>query len=81
MAPNAVEFRLSDCTSLIVQSADVRRIYEALWAISDHIGAISTAALLFDDAQKHHQYREPINLNLAQSNAVREVVDHLANLS
>jgi hypothetical protein len=50
-------------------------------ASSDHIGAISTAALLFDDAQKHHQYRDPIDLNLAQSNALREVVDHLAIFS
>jgi hypothetical protein len=81
MAPNAVEFRLSDGTSLIVRSADVRGIYEALWAISDNVGAASTAALLFDKAQKHHRYREPIELNLAQSNTLRQAVAEFTKLS
>jgi hypothetical protein len=78
MLPNAVEFRLSDGTSLLLQDADLRRIYEELWDISDHHGAISTAALLIDEARKYGPHQRPIELNAAQSEALQEAVAHLA---
>jgi hypothetical protein len=82
MATNAVEFRLSDGTSLRIQEADLHRIYEELWDISDHSGAISTAALLIDEARKYGRYRSyPIELNVVQSEALREAVAHFAKLS
>lgn len=76
-----VEFRLSDGTYLTVSDADTRGIYEALWDISDHTGAISTAALLIDEGRKRDRYRYPIRLNLAQSNALIEAAAHFAKPS
>ena len=82
MAANAVEFRLSDGTSRLVQEADLRRIYEELWDLSDHHGAISTAALLIDEARNYGRYRSyPIELNADQSEALREAIAHFAKLS
>jgi hypothetical protein len=81
VVPNAVQFRLSDGTFLIVQDSDLRRIYEELWDISDHHGAISTAALLIDEARKYGPHHYPIELNAAQSEALKEAVAHFAKLS
>jgi hypothetical protein len=80
MGAPEVAFRLSDGTYLLIQDADLRRIYKELWDISDHDGAISTAALLIDETRKYDgRYRYPIELNAAQSEALRDAVAHLAN--
>jgi hypothetical protein len=76
-----VDFLLSDGTRLTVCDADMRGVYEALWDISDHTGAISTAALLIDEGRKRDHYRLPIRLNLAQSNALVEAAAHFAKPS
>src|SRR5215475_1064000 len=50
MAPNAVEFQLSDGTSVIVQSADVRCIYEALWAMTTSARPLPPRSSANDDS-------------------------------
>ena len=80
MEANAVEFRLADGTCLVVEEADLRRIYEELWDLSGVTGAISTAVLLIDEARKYNRYRRPVELNVAESAALREAVANLASL-
>jgi hypothetical protein len=62
-----------------VEADDLRSVYEELWALSDLPGAISTAALLRDEAGRHPHYRHPIDLNGAQSAALRRALDHFAD--
>jgi hypothetical protein len=45
MAEDSVRFALDDGEML---NADLRRIYDSLWEISDEPGAVSTAAIVVD---------------------------------
>jgi hypothetical protein len=78
LARDEVEFRLADGASVIVPDADLRLIYNALWDLSDRRGAISTAVLLIDEAQKRSQYRHPVELNPKQSNVLKTAIDSSA---
>ena len=75
MAGDFVEFRLTDGTSLLVPEAELRHLYEVLWDLSDTPGAVSTAALLMDEARKYARYRHPVELTVAQGNALRQAAD------
>ena len=71
----SVHFDLADGTSVAVDGGDVRRVYEGLWALSGVPGAISTAALLFDEASRQIRFRHRIELDGQQSEALRRVLD------
>ena len=75
MAPDFVEFRLADGSSLIIEEADLRHVYDALWNLSDRKGAISAAVLLVDEARKQDRYRQPVELTHTQSLVLRQAVD------
>jgi hypothetical protein len=75
MAPGFVEFRLADGSSLMIEEADLRDVYDGLWNLSDRKGAISTAVLLVDEARKHDRYRQPVELTQTQSLILRQAVD------
>jgi hypothetical protein len=71
----SVQFDLADGTSVAVESSDLRRVYEELWTLSSVPGAISTAALLFDEATRQPHYRHRIDLNGQQSAALLRALD------
>ena len=77
----SVHFDLADGTSLAVDQSDLGSVYTELWTLSSIPGAISTAALLLDEASRHPHYRHVISLNQAQSAALKSAVDHCAALS
>ena len=79
VTPESVHFDLADGTSLAVESCDLRRVYEELWELSSVPGAISTAALLFDEAARQPNYRHPIELNGPQSAALLRALDELGS--
>lgn len=74
----SVHFDLADGTSVAVESSDLRRVYEELWALSSVPGAISTAALLFDEGTRKPRYRHRIELNGPQSAALKRAFDGFA---
>jgi hypothetical protein len=80
MTREAVEFKLSDGTSLVIPDAELRRLYEELWNLSNVPGAISAAALLMDEARKRALYRSPVELSPPQSNVLSRAV-RIADLS
>ena len=71
----SVHFDLADGTNVDVESNDFRRVYEDLWKLSGVPGAVSTAALLLDEAGRHRHSRHRINLNTQQSAALRQALD------
>jgi hypothetical protein len=75
----SVQFDLADGTSATVESSDLRRVYEELWTLSSVPGAISTAALLFDEATRQPRYRHRIELNDLQSAALLRALDEFRN--
>jgi hypothetical protein len=77
----SVQFKLTDGTTVIVEREDLRQVYEELWLLSHLQGAISTAALLIDEAGRRPRLREPVNLNTAQSTALTRAIDHGADAS
>jgi hypothetical protein len=62
-----------------VEGDDLRPVYEELWVLSDLPGAISTAALLIDEAGRHPSHREAVKLNSQQSMALRRALDRFAH--
>lgn len=74
MAGGAVVFLLTDGTSLLVPDGDVRALFDALWGLADLPGAVSTAALLIEQARKLDVYRHPVMLNLTQERALKQAV-------
>jgi len=75
----SVQFDLADGTSVAVESCDLRPVYEELWALSSVPGAISTAALLFDEATRQPHYRHRIELNGLQSAVLLRALDEFRN--
>lgn len=75
----SVQFDLADGTTVIVERGDLRRVYEELWVLSDLQGAVSTAALLIDEAGRNSRLREPVKLTSAQSTALRRAIDRLVD--
>ena len=75
----SVQFNLADGTSVAVESSDLRRVYEELWTLSGVPGAITTAALLFDEATRQPRYRHRIELNGPQSAALLRALDEFRN--
>jgi hypothetical protein len=75
----SVQFDLADGTSIAVESSDLRRVYEELWTLSGVPGAISTAALLFDEATRQPRYRHHVELNSLQSAALKRALDEFAS--
>ena len=69
----SVCFGLADGTSVAVQSRDYRRVYDALWKLSKMPGAVSTAGLLLH-AARHPSYPHAVDLNGAQSAALRRAI-------
>ena len=79
MAFESVRFDLADGTSVAVESCDLRPVYEELWALSNVPGAISTAALLFDEATRQPRFRHRIELNRLQSAVLLRALDEFRN--
>lgn len=73
-----VWFNLADGTSVTVEGDDLRRVYQELWELTGVPGAISTAALLADEPNRHSSSRRPVNLNGPQTVAFRRALDHFA---
>ena len=76
-----VRFELADGTAVIVEGDDLRNVYQELWALTDLPGAISAAALLVHEADRHPQYRQPVSLNGPQTVAFRRALDRSAKPS
>ncbi len=68
---------MSDGSSVRVRDGDLRRIFEALWDLSELPGAISTAAMLMHEAQQSARFRHPIELNIAQGEVLRRALSSL----
>jgi hypothetical protein len=79
VSPQSVTFELADGTTVIVERNDLRGVYEALWDLSRVPGAISTAALLLDEAGRPRNSRPPVNLNQSQSDVLRRALDDFAD--
>jgi hypothetical protein len=76
----SVNFDLEDGTTVTVESDDLRRVYDELWLLSRAFpGAISTAALLLDEAGRHRRRRYGINLDRAQGSALTRALNQLAH--
>ena len=71
----SVRFDLADGTSVAVESCDLRPVYEELWALSSVPGAISTAALLFEEATRQPHFRHRVELNGLQSAVLLRALD------
>lgn len=69
----SVHFDLADGSSVAVESSDYRRVYDELWRLSSVPGAVSTAALLLD-ATRHPSYPHGVDLDAAQSAALRSAI-------
>lgn len=76
-ASDVVAFLLSDGSSVRVRDGDLRRIYEALWDLSELPGAISTAAMLIHEGQQSARFRHPIELNVTQGDVLRRALSDL----
>ena len=73
-----VEFRLPDGTWLTVPDSKLRRVYEALWDLSETPGAVSTAALLIDEGHRLPRNRHEVELDHRQADALRQAVARFA---
>lgn len=71
----SVRFDLADGTRVVVESGDVRRVYEDLWKLSNFPGAVSTAELLLDAAGQQPYNRRRIGLTGPQSTALRSAMN------
>ena len=76
-----VQFDLADGTAVTVEGDDLHHLYEELWALADLPGAVSAAALLIHEAERHPQYRQSVSLNGPQTAAFRRALDRCANPS
>ena len=74
----SVQLRLTDDTTVTVERDDLRRVYEELWARADTPGAVFTASLRLDEGGKHRRYPGAVSLDQSQSNALKRVLDRLA---
>ena len=74
---DVIDFKLSDGTSVRVQDEQLRRIYEALWDLSDLPGAISTAAMLMHEGNQSARFRHPIELNDSQGDVLRQALSSI----
>ncbi|HET7353554.1 MAG TPA: hypothetical protein VFJ11_05850 [Gaiellaceae bacterium] len=75
MASESIHFGLADGTTVAVGSRDYRRVYDELWILSRKMpGAVSTAGLLLH-AAGHPGYPLDVDLNGAQSAALRRAID------
>ena len=72
---------LADGTAVTVEGDDLRHVYRELWALTDLPGAVSTAALLVHEAERHPHYRQPISLDGPQTVAFRRALDQSASSS
>ena len=70
----SVNFDLADGTTVAVESSDYRRVYDELWMLSKVPGAVSTAGLLLH-AARHPSYPHGVDLNEAQSAALRRAIN------
>lgn len=81
MAEGSVRFNLADGEALNIRAGDLDRVYDLLWEGGEVPGSISAAALLHDSARLSEYARRPIELTVAQSQAVRAAVGRLNELS
>jgi hypothetical protein len=75
MADGVVRLRLDDGQAVNVTLADMKPIYDALWALSAEPGAVSTAALLLHEA--HHPIRHTVELTVPQSAVLRKAMERI----
>ena len=76
---DAVLFDLPDGTSLTVGEGDLRRVYQALWDLIDLPGAVSTAAMILHESRQSALFRQPVELTVAQGDALRQALARLAH--
>ena len=76
-----IKFVLPDGGMVSVSEEEMRRVYEALWDLSDLPGAVSTAAVLLHESRQPLRYRHPVELTAAQGEAIRRAVARFANPS
>lgn len=74
MPGGSVRFTLDDGEMLIVAEDDLRRVYEELWRLAPHPGAVSAAAVVHTASHQSALSRIPIELTTTQSAALREAV-------
>jgi len=75
MASESVHFGLDDGTTVAVESRNYRRVYDELWILSQKMpGAVSTAGLLLH-AARHPSYPRDVDLNGAQSAALKRAIN------
>lgn len=59
----------------------MRRIYEVLWELSALPGAVSTAAMLLHEGRQASPFRHPVEVNVAQGDALRQALARFAEPS
>ena len=75
----SVQFDLADGTTVTVEEDELQRVYRELWELARLPGAISAAALLVHEAERHLSHRQTVDLNGPQTVAFRRALDTPCN--
>lgn len=74
MSGTPVRFTLNDGETLSLPDETLSKVYELLWQLAPTPGAISMAAVIRGASREPAHYVRPIDLNVAQSAALREAI-------